>query len=136
MAELAERHRVALETSRQFYASRHRRKPDNNSNQPPPLPPAGEPPAANLYGFAVVGCIIALVTLNTGKVEARTRTLHVMDYRDPGMDVWNAIAVGLMVTQARDEQVERVEWGRKIASGVAGLEDQPRGRVKVGEKDL
>ena len=73
------------------------------------------------------------MTLNTGKVEARTRTLHVMDYRDPGMDVWNAIAVGLMATQARDEQVERVEWGRKISSSATGL---PQEEVKDGEEDL
>ena len=70
--------------------------------------------------------MVALVTLNTGKVEARMRTLLVMDYRDTRMDVWNAITVALMVTQARDEQMERVEWGRKIASGMAGLEDWSR----------
>ena len=56
-----------------------------------------------------------------------------MDYRDPGMDVWNAIAVGLMATQARDEQVERVEWGRKISSSATGL---PQEEVKDGEEDL
>ena len=133
MAELAERHRSALETSRQFYASRHPRvhpNPNSTSNPLSPLPPllqplpsAGEPAAASLYGFAVVGCIVALVTLNTGKLEAQTRTLHVMDYRDPGMDVWNAVAVALMVTQARDEQMVRVEWGRKIACDMGGLED-------------
>ena len=48
------------------------------------------------------------------------------------MDVWNAIAVALMVTQARDEQMERIEWGRKIASGTAGLEDWP-GNCEVRE---
>lgn len=133
MAELAERHRTALETSRQFYASQQpsahlnpKNAPNPSSLLPPlpqPLPLAGEPAAASLYGFAIVGCIVALVTLNTGNLEAQTRTLHVMDYRDPGVDVWNAIAVALMVTQARDEQMERVEWGRKIASGNVGLGD-------------
>lgn len=53
------------------------------------------------------------------------RTLLVVDYNDPGMDVWNAVAVALMVTHARDEQMARVAWGRQI---VAGIED-------VGEED-
>ncbi|KAF8456921.1 hypothetical protein BGX38DRAFT_1160949 [Terfezia claveryi] len=86
MSELAERHRTALETSRQFYASRR------SSLLPTP-----------------------------------TRTLLVVDYLDHRMDVWNAIAVALVVVQARDEQRARVDWARKIAAEVG-----PWG----GEEDL
>lgn len=34
------------------------------------------------------------------------------------MDVWNAIAVALVVVQARDEQRARVDWARVIAPEV------------------
>ncbi|RPB19580.1 hypothetical protein L211DRAFT_621952 [Terfezia boudieri ATCC MYA-4762] len=139
MSELAERHRTALETSRQFYASRrgsllpsYLTDPSNPSSNPStllpsPLPPHGEAPPANLYGFAIVGCVVALVTLNTAKLEAPTRTLLVVDYLDHRMDVWNAIAIALVVVQARDEQRARVDWARKIAAEV-----EPWG----GEEDL
>jgi len=58
------------------------------------------------------------VTLNTAKLEAPTRTLLVVDYLDHQMDVWNAIAVALVVVQARDEQRARVDWARVIAPEV------------------
>ncbi|KAF8421622.1 hypothetical protein EV426DRAFT_193540 [Tirmania nivea] len=136
MTELAERHRTALETSRQFYASRrgsllpnYLTDPSNPNTKPStllpsPLPPHGEAPPANLYGFAIVGCVVALVTLNTAKLEAPTRTLLVVDYLDHRMDVWNAIAVALVVVQARDEQRARVDWARKIAAEVGPWEEE------------
>ena len=39
------------------------------------------------------------------------------------MDVWNAIAVALVVVQARDEQRARVDWARKIAAEMGAWEE-------------
>ncbi|KAF8461366.1 hypothetical protein BDZ91DRAFT_851065 [Kalaharituber pfeilii] len=89
MAELADRHRIARETTRQFFFDTLSQQNPSGTSDPPPSPP-----------------------LQTSTASPSS------DAFDIGMDVWNAITVALMVIQARDEQVERVRWVQRLMGRV------------------
>lgn len=109
MAELARQHRAAEEHLLRLQSEFAHLIPDGPEN------PFLDPPSpANIYGLAIVSCVVALVSLNTGHPEAPTRTLLVLDYSNVPMDVWNAIAIGMLVCQARNEQAARAAFWKKV----------------------
>ncbi|RPA87946.1 hypothetical protein BJ508DRAFT_300322 [Ascobolus immersus RN42] len=75
------------------------------------------PEGMTIYGVAVCGGKVALMTLNSedeeeveaGKVGV-VKTHIVADFGDPGMDVWNAASVALHAVQLRDELRVWREW--------------------------
>lgn len=46
-----------------------------------------------VYGLAVAGCVVALITLDARVEGAPTRTLLVVDFSDVTLDFWNAVGV-------------------------------------------
>lgn len=82
-----------------------------------------------IYGLAVAGCVVALITLDARIENAPTRTLLVVDFSDVTLDFWNAVGVrfrlrgrvyvglglisfqvALIVIAARDDELERIEF--------------------------
>ncbi|KAI5795547.1 hypothetical protein EDC01DRAFT_614694 [Geopyxis carbonaria] len=71
-----------------------------------------EPSAsATLYGLAVSGCVVALVSLDARNTAApMPKTLALLDFSDTTLDFWNAVAIALLVIGARDDEIERHEF--------------------------
>ncbi|KAI5842987.1 hypothetical protein DFP73DRAFT_585641 [Morchella snyderi] len=89
---------------------------------------------STVYGMAVAGCVVALITLDARNRQAPTRTLLVVDFSDVTLDFWNAVGVAIFVIAARDDEVLRLRWYKE-----AGLEKPKRkdgamawmGRIKI-----
>ncbi|KAH0605514.1 uncharacterized protein H6S33_004736 [Morchella sextelata] len=89
---------------------------------------------STVYGMAVAGCVVALITLDARNRQAPTRTLLVVDFSDVTLDFWNAVGVAIFVIAARDDEVLRLQWYNE-----AGMEKPKRkdgamawmGRVKI-----
>ena len=104
-------------------AGSKRKRSDRSS----PSPPAetvisaseGSPPTIpTLYGIVIARTIMAFVTYDVAgapKEDSKVRNLALFSWRDPGQDVWNALAVALMVIQARETLVDLQEAGLRIA---------------------
>lgn len=60
--------------------------------RPPPL----------LYGIIVAQTVTIFVTLDSAKPDSKIRHLQHYDYKVTGQDVWNGIAVAMVVIVARD----------------------------------
>lgn len=65
---------------------------------------------STVYGMAVAGCVVALITLDARNRQAPTRTLLVVDFSDVTLDFWNAVGVAIFVIAARDDEVLRLRW--------------------------
>lgn len=75
------------------------------------------PISGTIYGIAVAGPIVALVTQNTRDPESDAqgpKTMAVLDLSDTEMDFWNAVAIALMVIAAREDELEREGWYRSV----------------------
>lgn len=89
---------------------------------------------STVYGMAVAGCVVALITLDARNRKAPTRTLLVVDFSDVTLDFWNAVGIALVVIAARDDELLRLD-----RYGELGLEKPERkdgamawmGRVKI-----
>jgi hypothetical protein len=72
--------------------------------------------SATIYGIAVAGAVVALLTLDArlvdGGDERAPRTMIILDFSDITLDFWNAIAVALLVIAAREDELERHEFYR------------------------
>lgn len=87
MAFLAERHRDLLRNplnGEESEVETYRRQP--------PL----------LYGILVAQTIAIFVTLDSANPEAKIRHLQHFEFKEKGMDVWNSIAIALMIVVARN----------------------------------
>ena len=74
------------------------------------VPRDDETASSTLYGIAVSGAVVALLTLDAhiAADEAATpRTMVVLDFSDITLDFWNAISVALLVIAAREDELER-----------------------------
>ncbi|KAG5519232.1 hypothetical protein PMAC_002320 [Pneumocystis sp. 'macacae'] len=59
-----------------------------------------------IYGFAICGSQIAIVSLNSSDSKNPIRTLLVIDYSNTTQDLWSAIAISLTMVASRDEAIE------------------------------
>ena len=80
-----------------------------------------------LYGVVVARTIMAFVTYDAALTESNVRNLALFNWRDQGQDVWNALAVALMVVQAREVLVWMDENGklRRRRSWKENADDDP-----------
>ena len=100
-----------------------KRKRSDRSTPPPTetITSASEdspPTIPTLYGIVIARTIMAFVTYDAAgalKEDSKVRNLALFNWRDPGQDVWNALAVALMVIQARETLVDLQEAGLRIA---------------------
>ncbi|KAF8242617.1 hypothetical protein K440DRAFT_616341 [Wilcoxina mikolae CBS 423.85] len=65
--------------------------------------------SSTLYGIAVSGAVVALLTLDARILGDNTvpRTMIILDFSDITLDFWNAIAVALLVIAAREDELAR-----------------------------
>ncbi|KAG4302180.1 hypothetical protein PCK1_001452 [Pneumocystis canis] len=59
-----------------------------------------------IYGFAICGSQVAIVSLNSSDSKNPIRTLLVVDYCNITQDLWSAIAISLTMVASRDEAME------------------------------
>ncbi|KTW27145.1 uncharacterized protein T551_03139 [Pneumocystis jirovecii RU7] len=59
-----------------------------------------------IYGFAICGSQVAIVSLNSSDSKNPIRTLLVIDYCNITQDLWSAIAISLTMVASRDEAIE------------------------------
>ncbi|KAG4304049.1 hypothetical protein PORY_002572 [Pneumocystis oryctolagi] len=59
-----------------------------------------------IYGFAICGSQVAIVSLNSSDAKNPIRTLLVIDYCNVTQDLWSAIAISLTMVASRDEAIE------------------------------
>ena len=64
-----------------------------------------EEPLPTLYGIVIARTIMAFVTYDAALEDSNVRNLALFNWRDPGQDVWNILAVALMIVQARETLV-------------------------------
>ncbi|OLL23183.1 hypothetical protein NEOLI_004035 [Neolecta irregularis DAH-3] len=101
-----------LETKLRKLADAHMRvRQLLNANKAPPTPPRegglGHFGFASVYGLAICGPRVALVALGTNlPAHNPMRTLVVADFTNSDQDVYNAIAIALLILAARDEEHE------------------------------
>ncbi|KAI5799579.1 hypothetical protein FPQ18DRAFT_399512, partial [Pyronema domesticum] len=95
--------------------------------------------SSTVYGIAVSGPVVALLTLdartikdhstsdnsedNAAKDDVSPRTMIILDFSDVTLDFWNAIAVALLVISAREDELARHEFYRVngLRMGVDGM---------------
>lgn len=91
--------------------------------------PRDDEASSTLYGIAVSGAVVALLTLDARNAST-PRTMVVLDFSDITLDFWNAISVALLVIAAREDELERHKFYQshdlKIGLG-AGLGTTKRG---------
>ncbi|TGZ83369.1 hypothetical protein EX30DRAFT_329539 [Ascodesmis nigricans] len=81
-----------------------------------PNAPASTPltTSSTIYGIAVAGPVVALVTMHcTPEADpqgTKIKTMVTLDFSDTMMDFWNAVAVALLVIAAREDELERTEF--------------------------
>jgi len=76
--------------------------------------PRPDTASSTVYGLAVAGCVVALVTLDAANVDNPTaRTMGILDFSDFTLDFWNSVAVALVVIAAREDELERNEFYMK-----------------------
>ena len=76
--------------------------------------------SSTLYGIAVSGAVVALLTLDARRqrstgdhsVDTPPRTMIILDFSDITLDFWNAIAVALIAMAAREDELARHEFYR------------------------
>lgn len=98
------------------------------------------PPNASttVYGLAVSGCVVALVTLDTNLKgeDATPRTMIILDFSDITLDFWNAVAVALLVIAAREDELERSVFYEQINAERLHLSKrrgwEARSRLSIG----
>jgi hypothetical protein len=77
------------------------------------VPRDAETASSTIYGIAVAGAVVALLSLDAHAGEdAAPRTMIILDFSDITLDFWNAIAVALLVIAAREDELERHEFYR------------------------
>ena len=59
-------------------------------------------PLPTLYGIVIARTVMAFVTYDASQEEGDVRNLALFNWREEGQDVWNALAVAIMVMQARE----------------------------------
>lgn len=81
------------------------------TQSPAPLTLDGEPVKAPsvIYGIAILHCVAVLSSLNIHDKIEEIKTLVVLDWSDKTLDLWNAIAVALLVTSARNDVLDSAE---------------------------
>ncbi|KAF8537614.1 hypothetical protein BDD12DRAFT_846037 [Trichophaea hybrida] len=73
------------------------------------VPRADGTASSTIYGIAVSGAVVALLTLDARILGDNTtpRTMIILDFSDITLDFWNAIAVALLVIAAREDELAR-----------------------------
>lgn len=67
---------------------------------------------STVYGMAVAGCVVALITLDARNRQAPTRTLLVVDFSDVTLDFWNAVGVCVFYSRGKVEIADSISWCR------------------------
>ena len=111
-------------------SSSRKRKRESHSETPTPASKqrererasstTAEEPLPTLYGIVIARTIMAFVTYDAALEESNVRNLALFNWRDQGQDVWNALAVALMVVQAREVLLAigaHAGRGRKLSQG-------------------
>ena len=71
---------------------------DGESRYMPALP--------TLVGLVVAHTVVAVVTYDAALEKGEVRNLATFDFSEIGQDVWNAVAVGLVIVWVRDWLVD------------------------------
>jgi len=64
-----------------------------------------------LYGFVVKYSIVAIVTCDTSVPGKPIRTIMTLDFQKVGQDVWQALAIAIVVIKARNILMQLAEEG-------------------------
>ncbi len=75
-----------------------------------------------LYGFVVISSVVAVVTNDSSVKGKPVRTLATYDFKHLGQDVWNALAIGIVVVKARNYLLQLEKEG-EIGEEVIDEED-------------
>jgi hypothetical protein len=62
-------------------------------SRPPPV----------VYGVIIAHCVTVFVTLDSGKVDAKPKTIAHFDFSNKDMDVWNGFALAILVCMVRNQ---------------------------------
>lgn len=68
----------------------------------------GEPkmfsrPPPVVYGVIIAHCVTVFVTLDSGKLNAKPKTIAHFDFSNKDMDVWNGFALAILVCMVRNQ---------------------------------
>ena len=64
-----------------------------------------------IYGIVAVGATTVFVTMDPADTEASPRTIAEFDFSDTQMDVWNGIAMAMIICFVRDKLIAIKEAG-------------------------
>jgi hypothetical protein len=62
-------------------------------SRPPPV----------VYGVIIAHCVTVFVTLDSGKIDAKPKTIAHFDFSNKDMDVWNGFALAILVCMVRNQ---------------------------------
>lgn len=63
-----------------------------------------EPPL--IFGFAIIGHIAILITLDAADVTATTMALAELNLAEPNQGIWNGLTIAIVICQARDQMMK------------------------------
>ena len=106
-------HSPRLHNRSDVVGTKRKRDPESQSSDSNGMHSLAEnAPLPTLYGVVIARTIMAFVTYDAALIESNVRNLALFNWRDQGQDVWNTLAVALMVVQAREVLVWMDENGK------------------------
>jgi hypothetical protein len=60
-------------------------------------------PPPSVFGFIIMGSLVILTSLDAADPQARVRNLAHFDFSKRDLDVWNAVALAIVVCHCRDK---------------------------------
>ncbi len=80
---------------------------DNDTGSVVPPQYSMDPPI--LYGIAICGSIVVLITYDSGKDDPEPRIICTFNFDDNHEDVWNGFGIAMMIIAARDYYCLRLD---------------------------
>ncbi|KAJ6258957.1 hypothetical protein Dda_5852 [Drechslerella dactyloides] len=62
-----------------------------------------------VYGITVYNCVAAISSLSWENEETDVKTLLVLDWTDVGLDIWNAMAIAILIVTCRNDILDSDE---------------------------
>ena len=62
-----------------------------------------------LYGIIVAHCVIVMVALDPSEQVPKVKTIAHFDLSDGEMDVWNGLAIAILVCTVRNKMMEHLK---------------------------
>ena len=93
-------------------AARHRAAAKNDPEAMDDLPV--------LFGIIIADTVTAFVSYDPHEVEGEARNVAVLNWKDDGQDIWNGLAIAILIITVRNMVLDRGTWPASRATSTDG----------------